>query len=309
MTTPTKFGQDTNPRLPRWAVVAVIVLAVVLVAGTIIAWTTRSRPQSSPYPVSLPDTTPCVDVSTNLPTSLPGQAAQAPDGGGLELVETGYSQITRDGQAQANGPYVSLGAMVENTSTYVAYRARFTYQFLDAQGTSTLTINPPTPPLMEIPIILPGQRIGIGIYESVRDVPGTGWAKVDQTQVTFGTAHWTTADAETFAEVTARHLQTQIGNSAAATGLILYELSSPYCEDLVPRGASVVFRDSDEKIIGGGFELSPLRISCESGLSEQRALAELSHPAHADDNRTSIYPYCDILRSNYRLGSPDRPVN
>jgi hypothetical protein len=96
------------------------------------------------------------------PEGTDAPADAAPDGGGLRIIEQGYTQLG------ARSELISIGAIVENTSTQAAYRTRVTFDFFDAKKQS---LAPKRGQFyhLEIPIILPGQRIPLATWGYIRE--------------------------------------------------------------------------------------------------------------------------------------------
>ena len=157
-------------------VVVVLAAGVVVLAGGRLPWTSDSPGNTCDIPDRV--------------SGQPGSAASAPGGGGIRVVEQGFSHDPSSA--------VSLGAMLENTSGTVAYRTALTFRLFDAAdaelpetGSAALTV--------EVPVILPGQRVGAGT--------GTyrGSATVASVEVDLGSTTWAPREAlgSTFSPVAA----------------------------------------------------------------------------------------------------------
>src|SRR5262249_45267829 len=134
-------------------------------------------------PSALP--TPCA-VPTALPANPDAPAARAPGGGGLSVVETGFTQ-TLDGHGKA----VSIGATVANSSSMIAYRTRVRLHVLDARAASAVATYSGEALYQVIPVILPGQRIGAAAFTDLLTNPITGVATtVASVQVELDTTQW-----------------------------------------------------------------------------------------------------------------------
>lgn len=125
--------------------VVVVLAAIVVSVGGKLPWTGGSASDDS------------CDIPDRAPAST---LASAP--GGIEVVEQGFSQ--------SPSGLVSLGAILENTSTEVARRIPVRFRLFDAAHhelpeltTGELSV--------EIPLLLPGQRIGAGTGAYRREIP------------------------------------------------------------------------------------------------------------------------------------------
>lgn len=270
------------------AVVIVLAAVTVVLAGGRLPWNDDSSSGDCDIPAKV--------------SGQPASAASAPGGGGVRVVEQGFTQDPNS--------TVSLGAVLENTSSSVAYRTQVTFRLFDAShtelpeaGTTQLTV--------EIPVILPGQRIGTG--------SGTyrGTVRVASIDVGLGATTWVPRDAvgHTFSPVTATYLRTVRFNPRIPTSVdIHYKETSANCRSLDNRLTAVVFRDATGKVVGGdvaspdtpiifrdeqgndlgGEKRLPSSLSCSQGERETWIVPPRGEPATADDARTAIYPYCDL---------------
>ncbi|QWF79451.1 hypothetical protein [Amycolatopsis sp. CA-230715] len=261
-----------------------IVVAVAAAAGiTAVVWSTTSDDSASK---------PC-----DIPNSIkeqPMSARTAPTSGGIVVEETGVSP----------SGLASMGAVLRNTSDHIAYRTRVTLKvFLVVNGI-------PQGPLqgslmtMEIPVMLPGQRAGLG-----RPIINVNAAtKVTSADVDLQTTTWLpngalggfTAIADTY-ESTSR-----VGLSPPADS-VRYTERSDNCRALSSRRTGVVFRDSNGKIVGGDLVPPdgkgnpagtryepPASPSCAPGERSTWIVPLAEIPQTADDKRTELYSYCDL---------------
>jgi hypothetical protein len=270
------------------AVVVVVAAAIVVLAGGRLPWSDVSSSGGCDIPESV--------------SGVSAPAVSAPGGGGVRVVEQGFTQDPNSA--------VSLGAVLENTGSSVAYRTQVAFRLFDAShmespeaGAAKLTV--------EIPVILPGQRIGTGA--------GTyrGSARVASLEVGLGTTTWVPRDAvgHSYSPVTAAYLRTARFNSRIPTAVdVHYQETSANCRSLDNRGTAVVFRDLTGKVVGGdvgspdtpimfrdeqgndlgGETRRPPSPSCSRGGRETWIVPPRGEPATADDARTAIYPYCDL---------------
>jgi hypothetical protein len=265
------------------AVVVVLGAVVVIVAGGRFPWSGHSADEC--------------DIPASVTGGTAGSSASAPDGGGVRVVEKGFNQGERGS--------VSLGAMLENTSRVAAYRTRVTFQLFDGARarlpeTSLLAV--------EIPVILPGQRVGAGA--------GITQANVVSFEVDTGTTTWVPREAlGDFAPVTATYLQTIRFNPKTPLNIdIRYRETSQNCRSLRDQQTATIFRDANGAIVGGshdhpgslymfrdenGRDLGgewqlPESSSCSTGARDIWVIPLTPTPSTAADSRTEIYPYCDL---------------
>jgi len=234
------------------------------------------------------------------PAGTAGQPAAAPGGGALRVTEKGFSQVG------TGATTVSLGAEVENTSTQVAYRARVTFSYVDAQGKSAVPAGS-TGLNLEIPMILPGQKIPVGARSYVVKTASGASAQVAAVTVELGTVTWATADAAVFKKVTTSPRGIQRSGVNGASGTVAYTMQWPYCRALTSRGVAMVFRGQSGAIVGGSFDLTGTPQACASGDSTRQAVVTQSLPAVLQEDKTEVYPYCDLAAAS-ATGS-GAPVN
>lgn len=239
----------------------------------------------------------------DIPESVTGHQAPAD---GIRVVEQGFSQSAVDGS-------VGLGALLENTGTSVAYRTRITFRLFDAAH-QLLPEAAPSPAGLtaEIPIMLPGQRIGVA-----DDTHPAGNAKVASFEVEPGATTWISRDAlgKDFSPVNATYLRTGRPNpDSNQTIAVYYRETSTNCRSLSNKGATALFRDARGAIVGGalaspgglfvfrdargqtvgGEQKLPTSPSCEQGERETWLVPLVPAPTAAADALTVIYPYCDL---------------
>src|SRR5438067_2299230 len=119
---------------------AIVVLVVAAAGVTAVVLSTGDESASKPCDIP------------NFVQEEPASAKTAPGGGGIEVAENGLSSVG----------LASMGAVLHNTSDRIAYRTRLTLKvFITVNGL-------PQGPLqgsfttMEIPVMMPGQRVGVG---------------------------------------------------------------------------------------------------------------------------------------------------
>ena len=228
-----------------------------------------------------------------------GLAGGAPGGGGLRVVEQGFSQL------DPNQRTVSLGAVLENTSALVAYRARVTFSYADASGQSAVMANSPELSL-EIPVILPGQRVPVGTWSYVRKGTHSAAVPIADLRVLLGGLVWLPRDPW-FAELSVRPQAIHRLAGDSSSGTVTYSVNSRFCRALTSRGVAMVFRNSAGAIVGGSIDLGSAHQTCAPGTSVSHALVTQSLPADVDESKTEIYPYCDLAPA--AAGARDAPIN
>ncbi|MFY1636281.1 hypothetical protein ACN27F_23915 [Solwaraspora sp. WMMB335] len=282
------------PRSP-WRRRIIVLLAAgallaTLTAGTAITLQVR-QPQADLAPTPAIS---CVGAPETLPDGVPTEAESdpgtAPDGGGLEVVETGFAQIGSMAAPITKGSTASLGAVVANTSGHIAYQTKVIFRLLDPEGESA-TLSTVRDQTREIPIILPGQEIGIGAGHWVKSRSGRR-VEVARVEAVIEGTTWLPADTPQLTLITAHHLETQRYGPDGIDANVRYEIDSPYCQVLASAGASVLFRDKTGAIVGGGFDQTKSEQGCRPGESTQSALLLRSLPPGADDSMTEVYQYC-----------------
>jgi hypothetical protein len=225
-------------------------------------------------------------------------ADAAPDGGGLRIIEQGYTQLGRLNHL------ISIGAIVENTSAQAAYRTRVTFDFFDAKKQS---LAPATRFFtLEIPIILPGQRIPIATWGYVVFNDTTGRPNtITDLQITLGETRWIAA-ADSPPQITTKLDKIGRDEFESSSGHFTYSADIRSCRELHTRGVVIVFRNSVGDLIGGALEPHRRTETCASG-THQHYENSYALPELVDTSRSEVYPYCDPLPPGPRL--PDGPVN
>lgn len=258
-------------------------LVAALVAGTTTACAPfgRNRPTPEPTPT-------CVEAPKAPLPGTAGSGESAPDGGGLRVTESGVSFVPSSGGTPDTA---SVGVMVENTSEYAAYRTLIRFEVTDE---SRAAVSTSETLVLEIPLILPGAEIGVGTGSYLDD----GKTVTEATQVTthFEATTWVAAgDAPTVA-IETQHDSIRMSDreSEKWSGRINWQMTSPYCQDLITRGVSTIFRDSSGKIVGGAIAAVRGPIYCAAGITDQGVYMPGTIPDGIDESATSTYPYCDF---------------
>jgi hypothetical protein len=213
----------------------------------------------------------------------------------LKVADQGFSQV---------GPWpakVSMGAIVENNGTRVAYRTRVAFRAVDSRGGDVVSAASRAFLVQEVPLIRPGQRVAVGTSVFARN------SRVAKIVVAAEASR--RIDPSGFADISARVTTGRAGRADDGSTALDYQVTSGYCGDLISRGVSVVFRDQAGHIVGGSLSNAPESAGCLPGTSVQRVLAaEKSVPERADLDRTEISQYCDLARATVGT-APGTPVN
>jgi hypothetical protein len=248
----------------------------------------------------------CV-TPAQVPTGAVAPATRAPGGGGLRIVEKGFTQLTTDAHM------VSLGAVLENTSGQVAYRSRIALRVVDEQD------RPATPTAddrflrMEIPVIFPGERVVAGAAPHVNPAESGELSRVAGFDVDLGRTHWVAPDdaRRSLAPISMDGQQTK--RFADDSASVTYTFRSRYCEIVPLRGVAMVFRNHAGAVVGGSFEPLVSNGWCSPGTgglaSEGYATADRSVPEDVDLAKTEVSPYCDITRPAPTPSELDGPIS
>jgi hypothetical protein len=202
------------------------------------------------------------------------------------VIEKGFSQLR-------GYPTVSIGAVLENTSSQFAYQTEITVNVWDARH--QLVSSGPSRTI-DIPVIFPRQRISVGDWAFVKRAGSGPAVTVADVEFVLGTTRWIGADAgqRAFAEVAATSSGTRRTTADRNTGTIRYSATSEYCRDVPLRAAAVVFRNSAGRIVGGSLARNPPERWCKPGASGGQIGAVSSVPPEFDDSRTQVDLYCDL---------------
>ncbi|WP_336156969.1 hypothetical protein [Amycolatopsis sp. VC5-11] len=267
----------------RNLVVAGIVTTLVVAAG-VVTVVLSTRGDSAAKPCDIP----------NSVREQPVSAKSAPGGGAVEVAEKGAS----------SSGLASMGAVLRNTSDRIAYRTKVTFKVI-------VSVNglPPgpiqgAPMTMEVPVLLPGQRAGIG--RPLINVGGTD--KVISADVDVQTTTWLPNGAlGGFAPATDIYESTSRAKASLPADAVRYTEKSTNCRALASRRTAVVFRDANGAIVGGDLvppdgkgnpagtpQEPPSSPSCSPGERSTWIVPLQKIPKNADDNHTELYSYCDL---------------
>jgi len=262
-----------------------VVVAVVVAAAGITAVVLSNRGgESTSKPCDIP----------NSIREQPASAKTAPDGRGIEVAEKGVS----------SSGLASMGAVLRNSSDHIAYRTMLTLKvFISVNGLPQGPIQGP-PMTMEIPVMLPGQRVGVG--RPLIRVSATN--KVTSADVDLQTTTWLTNGAlGGFTPTTDTYESTSRVSSSPPSDAVRYTERSANCRALSSRRTAVVFRDANGEIVGGDLippdgkgnpagspQQPPSSPSCSPGERSTWIVPLQNIPQNADDKRTELYTYCDL---------------
>jgi hypothetical protein len=276
--------------------VAAVLLVAGIVAG-IIAW------QFLPLRTSPTGVPPCALASTLAPQPT-AAANAAPGGGGLRVVETGFTQ-----SMGGAGKTVSIGTVVENTSAMIAYQTRIRFRVYDGAHGTAVREDSGELLYQVIPVIMPKQRIGAGAWTNLISAVTGVVVTVASVEVELESSQWWPAEnGQQLAEVTAAHVSTTLDTIDNGGGFMRFTATSPYCRPVLDRGVATVFRNSTGSIVGGNFAW-PMRRGCQSGAYDDAVSALAPIPPATDDTKTVDYPYCDPGRQQTPDPRPGDPFN
>lgn len=210
--------------------------------------------------------------------------SQAPDGGDVELVDSGNSDIVLDPDTQR----VCWGAVVENTSDTAVARVQLTVTLYGHDGAE---VHPDLEEFAMIEVLLPGERGGTGSYAYI-DV-----ADVAEAEVEIDSVSWHPVDdpdsALVFADLTVEDVE-HAGESARGGELLEYSVESEYADILGASSTAVTYHDADGELLGGAvLSKDDLRAQVPPGQSTQtaRTLWHQPPPEDADLSKTEIFEY------------------
>jgi hypothetical protein len=220
---------------------------------------------------------------------LPSPPFGAADPVELKVVEQGFTQV-------GPPPYkVSMGAVVENNGTRVAYRTRIVFRARDARGGDAVTPAARPRLVQEVPIIRPGERVAVGTAVAVRAAGLSGAAPARVTRMSVEANATQRLEPSGIAALTTDVTTGRSGRAGDGSTSVDYNVTSLWCGDLVSRGTSVVFRNAGGAIVGGDLVNVTAGGGCRPGRSGQQAVtSEKSVPAQADLDRTQVTQYCDL---------------
>ncbi|WP_422771859.1 hypothetical protein ACN28C_01685 [Plantactinospora sp. WMMC1484] len=264
------------------------------------------RPDDAPEAAACPYPVVSSEVTSARPIGDDRTTIPAPSSGALTVTETGFTQIANKGE-------VSIGAVVENTSSQVAYQARVIFEAFDADGSYALGESGRFNYFFEIPIVRPGERAVVGTYAFLnRDsFNRTGvFITVARASLDLVQTQWIPeSDTETFPAISARLHPDRPPLAQDGAVTVHFTANSSACRELGSRGNMVVFRDTTGGVVGGSYYPSRKEDVCPGGDSTGRAQVFDSKLPDADLARTEINVYCDLTPSSHLPAGPTQPVN
>jgi hypothetical protein len=261
-----------------------VIVAVVTTVGVMVIVLSASNNEPASKPCDIPHSV----------QEQPASAKTAPSGGGIEVAEKGVS----------SSGLASIGAVLRNSSDHIAYRTRVTLNVVvSVDGLPPGPIQGPSM-TVEIPVMLPGQRVGVG--RPLIRVSATN--KVVSADVDLQTTTWLPNGAlGGFTPTTDTYESTSRVSSSLPADAVRYTERSTNCRPLSSRRTAVVFRDANGKIVGGDLvppdgkgnpagspQQPPSSPSCSVGERSTWIVPLQNIPLGTDDRGTELYAYCDL---------------
>ncbi|WP_436523796.1 hypothetical protein [Actinoplanes sp. HUAS TT8] len=238
-----------------------------------------------------PDPGPSVcPIPTAPPSGAFAPAERAPGGGGVEIVDHGFTQFS----GLENGGRVSLGALVRNTSDQIAYRTQVTLRIKDAQGRDAVHPWNARDLILEIPVISPGQQVAVAARAGVRDDLDQfhAYDKVTTFDVELGSATWLPAEnAAMFPSVTTTFQSLERTKSEST---VRYSATTTACRATLSRGMAAVFVNASGHVVGGLFAGRGDLGQCGTAGYAGRISDIIPAPEGTDDKKTVVSEYCDV---------------
>ena len=254
---------------------------------------------------SSPSATTCA-VPTVAPAGTQAPATAAPGGGGLEVVDHGFTQLGRHDQ------WVSVGALIRNTSSHIAYQTKVTLRVTDAQGHTAIDPLNAAQFILAIPVIRPGEEVPIGMSGGVL------WdtnVSVDPDRVTafdvvLGSTEWLPArDAASFPAFTTTYQRIERDTGDPESGAVWFSVASPTCRPMVSRGVVAVFYNQAGTVVGGTFDSDNTSPYCASAQYTGWLATLPAIPQNIDEAKTQVASYCDLASPGGDLKPSGAPFN
>lgn len=236
-------------------------------------------------------------------TGVTSPVAPPPENHGLRVVEKGFTQLAAPAES------VSLGTVLANDSTIVAYRTRIRFSVFDRQHHSA-TLAEGQVLYLEIPVILPGQRTGVGTAAFLREDGAGRPVTVAGFDVEISATQWWPRhnDVLDFRPISTHHMSTKRRSDQPPSGILKFSVDSSLCHASVIRGVSTLFRDHHGALVGGGFVIDGGGHLCQPGKGAGGAGYFDSIPPGIDDSRTQTFIYCDPRPAQQGHAVPGRTV-
>ncbi|GIE27643.1 hypothetical protein Ait01nite_006880 [Actinoplanes italicus] len=261
----------------KWLLAGLIV--VVLVAGVVLVLRSSQAPTSG---------------TSSCRLATPGSAEPVGGTSGIEVVEQGHSRVVGE------TPWVSMGAVLRNTTGRVAYRTEVTLDALGADGRAVIWADHEVAETQVVPVIPPGGSVAVGNSLALSEEFQDGRISV---RVTIRIGQWLDAGdgADGLGGVKATLVAGSGKRSSDGLGSVAYLAESPHCAAMTSRGVAMVFRSDTGKIVGGTLNNGPELYVCEPGRHEVTSAntGQPGVPADADLDRTAITVYCDFDRPRH----------
>lgn len=228
----------------------------------------------------------------------PSEGGPAGDSAGIRVVEQGFSTIGAD------DPKVSVGVVLRNETAQVAYRTLVTVDALNAAGRTVISEDNQLLRTQVVPLIAPGATVAVGNSNLLR--AGTE-DSVDSIKVTLRTTGWLEPGdgSNGLGHIAATVTPGENKRAGDGTGEVFFTIVNENCGELDSRGVSLVFRDKDERVVGGSLDNSPPLAACEPGthVSQQATMTQTDIPVTAELDNTMVNVYCDFSRPKPQLSS------
>ena len=255
---------------------------------------------------SSPPSAKACTVPTVAPAGIQGPATAAPGGGGLEVVDHGFTQVGR------HNNWVSVGALIRNTSSQIAYQTKVTLRVTDAQGNTAIDPLNAAQFILAIPVIRPGEDVPIGMSggvlwdTNVSIDPDT----VTAFDVALGPTQWLPArDAASFPTFTTTYQRIERDTEDPEAGAVWFAVASSACRPLVSRGVVAVFFNRAGTMVGGTFDSDNTSPYCASTHYTGWLATLPAIPQNIDEAKTQVASYCDLASPGGELKPSGAPFN
>jgi hypothetical protein len=230
----------------------------------------------------------------------------SPSGGAVTVTEFGFSPTP-------NKKQISMGAVLTNSSTQVAYRTRIFFRAFTRKGANAISDGSHYFGHIEIPIIRPGDRVPVGdtLFVNPEQFNKTGVPlAVASARLDLVSTQWAPATATaTFPAVTAKLISANPPSIIVGAVTVPFTATSDACRNLGGRGDTAVLRDQQGAIVGGVFDSSEQTGGCAAGEFGGSVATVDPKPSTADLARTEVSVFCDVAPSSFARPGPDQPRN
>lgn len=230
-----------------------------------------------------PTPAPSTPRASAQPTA-PVRAVEAPGGGGLKVLESGFSMTT----SSLNETMVTYGLVLENTSPdRIAAEAEVLITLLDAKGQPVKDLlDKSTLSVRKLRVVTPRQRIGMGRYTYVDRGQVVARLKIE-----IGESWWISTINKRIASLTTSDIRTAVDKSDHAVR-IKFTVDNGY-PTVIDRIAMAVLRNSTGAIVGGTAHEETVESlgKFPPGRSPGEIESVGGPPPDLDPNRTEVYAY------------------